>query len=106
MGNVCRKMLQKRCGLSLEQTSAEAMHVAMVNVWKPYDREVAQNPLTVLDCASLQQEDVVTTLYSGAIPGGKGISQLWERETHSWLYWPKMQIEEALVFKQMDTRPN
>jgi len=101
----CRKMLRQKRNLSEEQTAQGAMDVVMVNVWKAYDRPVFQNPLTVLDCTTLNdKEELVTTTYNGAVAAGKGISQLLESAAHKWLYWPQMTPEEALVFKQMDTR--
>ena len=35
--------------LTPEQAAPERLDIALVNVWKPYDRPVAQNPLAVLD---------------------------------------------------------
>lgn len=100
----CRKMISQRCQISAEATRPEAMDVAMFNFWKPYERIVAQNPLTVLDCASLKPEDVQKTTFEGART--QGVTQLWDNQNHRWLYWPAMTPDEAVVFKQMDTRPN
>lgn len=100
----CRKMLSERCGISKDLTAPDAMDVAMLNFWKPYERKVEQNPLTVLDCASLDySKDIQTTTFDGART--QGVTQLWENPAHRWLYWPRMTPEEAVLFKQLDTRP-
>ena len=102
----CRKMLRERYGLSEAEAGVGALDVVMLNVWKPYDRTVEQNPLAILDCASLAEKDVVVTTYAGNGGGSERnkMSQVTESAAHKWLYWPKMGTEEALIFKQYDTR--
>lgn len=68
-----------------------------------------QNPLAVLDAASLEDRHVVPADYAGndASRGTSGkalLSMLLESKEHRWLYWPRMGVDEALVFKQTDTR--
>lgn len=103
-----RRQLRREMKLSEEQCSAETMDIVFLNFWKPYDRPVQANPLTVLDAASLEKKDVITANYTAATSarGGKGapVLQVLSQESHRWLYWPNMTPDEALFFKQTDSR--
>eukprot|EP00756_Hemistasia_phaeocysticola_P046182 Hpha_TRINITY_DN19952_c0_g1::TRINITY_DN19952_c0_g1_i1::g.93504::m.93504 len=97
-----RERIPGQMGISKEACSPRNMDICTVNVWKPIERPVTQNPLGVIDGSTIQTTDVVQTMFTGY--GGNKLSQLLPNENHRWLYWPQMQTDEALVFKQVDTR--
>lgn len=105
-----RLQMRKQCGLSEEETSEKCMDIVHVNIWKPRDYPVAQNPLAVLDWKTLDtaKENVWTTYVTEGsnLPGADGfkIGQLLESPKHKWLFWKHLRVDEALVFKQLDTR--
>merc|ERR550514_1527122 len=59
-----RRVLTEMGKIPKDMASAEHMDIAMVNVWKPWSRPVAQNPLVILDGNSMHQEDLVPTIYT------------------------------------------
>lgn len=103
----CRKKLSRELNLSEEETSEERMDVVMLGVWKAFDRPIQQNPLCILDGASISPDDVKPFDYTGNENGknGPGASLILHNPRHRWLYWPLMQVDEALVFKHYDTSP-
>ena len=97
------------------------MDVKWVNVWKPFDRPVEQNPLCLLDASTLDENDIEMTRYAGndkknnanfgkavtdrtARGGNNYISQVFHNPSQQMVYWSRMQPNEALLFVQMDTR--
>lgn len=78
---------------------------AWYNTWQPVDREVQTNPLAMIDSATLADEDVIGYRYTGY--GGDGLSAAPVYNTaHQWFYFPAMAVDEVLVLKQLDTRPD
>ena len=60
------------------------------------------NPLAVLDCSSVDRLDVVPTAVCGFTPTGRPIltQGLKHSAKHRWCYYPKMTVDEVLVFTQ------
>lgn len=111
-----RRRLKGELKLPEEQTTPENMDVAVIGVWKPFDREVSQDPLAMLDFETYRPGDAVlskpsTVGIGGATPGtltasAKGTQpQLQANPNHRWLWWSRMQPDEALLFNQMNTCP-
>jgi len=73
--------------------------LALYNCWKPIGNEVQRNPLTLVDARSVDDEDVVDFLL-----GGSFSALPFYRPEHRYYYFPRMQPDELLVFKQLDTR--
>ncbi len=74
-----------------------------LNVWQPIEREVQQNPLTLIDAATLSRDDLVDYVYAAA--GRDAVSSVPVfNANHRFCYFPKMQPDEAIVFKQFDPR--
>ncbi|MEE9279321.1 MAG: CmcJ/NvfI family oxidoreductase [Myxococcota bacterium] len=87
-------------------TEAETEHFyfAWYNTWQPIDREVQQNPLTLIDSRSLETEDVVEYMFGE--PGLDGIASMpFYSSKHHHYYFPLMQTDELIVLKQLDSRP-
>ena len=83
-----------------DASEAEHYDIAMLNTWQPFDHVVEKNPLTLIDARSLREADLVDF----AIEGGDGRLPV-HNPDHRLYYFPRMQPDELLVFKQMDTRP-
>jgi hypothetical protein len=73
------------------------------NIWQPIEREVQQNPLALIDASSIPRRDIVEYVYTAA--GTDAISTMPVfGEGHRFCYFPRMQPDEAIVFKQFDGR--
>ena len=99
------KEAAERTGIS-ESRLRESYALSAVNSWQPIDRPALKNPLAIADYSTISPErDVLTCEYKGA-----GVNQpiltlgLAAHDEHEWLYWPNMQLDEMLVFKQLETR--
>jgi len=104
------KMLVKR---GVPESTAKKMRVAFFNVWQPTTIPVEEHPLALLEWGSVDPGDLVSvTLGYGVTPkSGTGtveppIAQLVYNPKHRWVFYPNMQTDEALVFSQVDGRPN
>jgi hypothetical protein len=76
---------------------------AFYNSWQPLGRVVEQNPLTLVDGASVREEDLHDFVYTGR--GGEFRSTMpGFNPEHRFYYFPRMRPDEILVFKQLETR--
>ncbi len=87
------------------EDDTEHYHFAWYNTWQPIDREVQQNPLTVIDSRSLEVEDIVDYIF-----GERGSDQAmgsmpFYNSKHRHYYFPLRQTDELIVLKQLDSRP-
>lgn len=78
---------------------------AWFNTWQPIDREVQQNPLALIDAASVESHDLAKYCYGGYGDDGAETSIKYN-PAHRIYYCPRMQTSELVLFKQLDTRPN
>lgn len=90
---------------------------AWFNTWQPFEREVRKNPLAVIDARTLDLGDVLDYYYTGyqgkpgpdgamAMEGGAPSSMPIFRPEHRFYYFSRMQTDEMMVIKQLDTRPD
>ncbi len=86
------------------ETETDRYDYAWYNTWQPIDREVQQNPLTLVDASSLEREDLVEYAFGESESAGVASMPLYNSK-HRHYYFPRMQTDEALVLKQLDTRP-
>jgi hypothetical protein len=99
-----RRMLVERGRLAPEE--AERCAFAWYNVWQPFDREVAQNPLTMIDSRTVREDELVEYTFADYGDGdGVALVPIFSPE-HRFYYFPRMQTNEAIVFKQLDSRPD
>lgn len=76
---------------------------AWYNTWQPIEREVQQSPLAMIDTRSLAPGDLVDYYYSGF--GDRLLSSMpVYNPEHEFFYFPRMQTNEMLVIKQLDSR--
>ncbi len=94
------KMVLEEQGADLDP---DAWDFVWYNTWQPFDREVQQNPLTLIDASSLEDGDLREYLYTG--DGGANVSLMpVQRDGHRFYFFPRMQTDEIMVFKQLETR--
>ena len=82
----------------------EQYDYAWYNTWQPIDREVQQNPLTLIDASSLESDDIVEYTFGESDSGGVASMPFYSSK-HRHYYFPRMQTDELIVLKQLDTRP-
>lgn len=89
--------------LGPEQAAAVAgKRYAIVNVWRPIEGPLESAPLALADTQSVPDEDFVASdlvyadrvgeIYYGAY-----------RPSHRWVYYPRMEVDEALLIKGFDS---
>lgn len=76
---------------------------AWYNSWQPIEREVQQNPLTVLDASTAKASDFGEYRYTGDGGDNPSIMPYWAPQ-HRLYYFPTMQTHEMMIFKQRETR--
>ena len=82
---------------------AEQYDYAWYNTWQPIDREVQQNPLTLIDVRSLARDDMTEYVF-GESDSDSVASMPFYSPGHRHYYFPRMQTDELVVLKQLDTR--
>jgi hypothetical protein len=75
---------------------------AIIQVWRAINRPIEANPLAVADAKSVAFEDFL--LAERRYPNRVGQTyRLMYNPNHRWFYFPRMQRDEALVFKVFDS---
>ena len=87
----------------LDISQYENAEFAWFNTWQPFDHPVQQNPLAVLDAATIQEGDIMDYVYGGRGSSTKSSMPLY-RESHQFYYYKNMLPNEVLLIKQLDTR--
>ena len=108
-----RNALEKHAG---ELDPARHWEFAWYNTWQPIEREVRKNPLAVIDARSLDLADVLDYFYTGyrdSPAPGTGMTQSAAPSSmpvfnpgQRFYYFSRMQTDEVMVIKQLDTRPD
>jgi hypothetical protein len=75
---------------------------AIVNVWRALKGPVLDAPLALCDARSVTAEDLIAADVHYATRTGE-IYLVAHSPRHRWFYFPEMQPNEALVFKQFDS---
>ena len=108
-----RSALEKHRG---ELDPARRWEFAWYNTWQPIEREVRKNPLAVIDARTLDLGDVLDYYYTGyqgkpgpetgSMEGGAPSSMPVFNPDQRFYYFSRMQTDEMMVIKQLDTRPD
>jgi hypothetical protein len=88
---------------------------AILNIWRPLGRPATREPLALMDGKTVRDEEVVgvwATIakgkggYGNIYAAGEGweMGQILAGEQHKWYYVPNLQLDEAIVFKQFDSK--
>mmetsp|Transcript_128734 Transcript_128734/g.286837 ORF Transcript_128734/g.286837 Transcript_128734/m.286837 type:complete len:295 (+) Transcript_128734:3-887(+) len=90
------------------EAATEAYDFAFYNVWQPFDREVLQDPLALIDARTVRPDDVqrYAVAFRPVPPGGvqPTATIVSSNPEHRWYFFPRMRPSEAILFKQLDTR--
>ncbi len=89
MGDAAEALLEKR--------------FAFINVWRPIKAPVIDTPLAVCDAASVAPDDFVAMDLVYQDRTGE-IFTVTHSPSHRWLYFPRMQLDEAILIKCYDSR--
>lgn len=73
-----------------------------INVWRPIRGPLQDSPLAVCDSSTLKPEDLMASdlIYPDRVTETYSLAY---SPAHRWYYFPKMQRNEALVFKGFDS---
>lgn len=78
----------------------------VTNFWRPIEMNepLRYMPLTVCDPDSIELDDVVDTIVKGTAEKGKTfkLGMLKRNSNQKWFYYPYMENDEVLVFKQFE----
>ena len=75
---------------------------AIIQVWRAINQPIQRNPLAIVDARSVSMSDFVRA--ERRYPDRVGETyQLSYNPSHRWFYFPRMQRDEALVFKVYDS---
>lgn len=75
---------------------------AVIQVWRAIDQPIVANPLAIVDARSVAPADLLRA--ERRYPNRVGETyQLLHNPGHRWHYYPRMQRDEALVFKTYDS---
>jgi hypothetical protein len=88
-----------------ELTARLAGRIVLVNVWRPLE-VVERSPLALCDASSVVRKDLIFGPIGGNSAAGVPNAAGWNlahNPDHRWLYVPRMQPDEVLVFKLCDT---
>jgi hypothetical protein len=97
---VARRLLSPE---EMEQRAGQ--RIVLVNVWRPLE-PVESAPLAVCDASSVARGDLVFGPIGGNSAAGVPNASGWNlahNPAHRWMYVPRMQPAEVLVFKLCDT---
>ncbi len=79
-----------------------AHRFAIIQVWRAINRPIEANPLAIADARSLAASDLIAA--ERRYPHRVGETyQVRYNPAHRWFYFPRMQRDEALVFKVYDS---
>jgi len=86
-----------------ERYSPDEYDFALYNLWRPIYHAAEQSPLTVVDASTMNLEDIIE--YRLAPTGTESLAALPVfNPEQRFYYFPDMQTDEVLVFKQQDSR--
>ena len=97
----------------MPEEKARALDYAIFNVWQPTVHPVESAPLALLDWTSIDMRDVhKVSLGYEVTPKGDNhnenypppIAQPTHNNSHRWYFFPNLQLDEALIFTQVDAR--
>ncbi|MGZ5828160.1 MAG: CmcJ/NvfI family oxidoreductase [Xanthobacteraceae bacterium] len=84
----------------------------LINVWRPL-RTVERAPLALCDAATVTRNDLVLAYVKGSVASKAGEEPLvsegynvFYNPAQHWLYFPRQQADEVLVFKLCDSDPD
>jgi hypothetical protein len=99
--NMARHMI-KSAG-SEDEFNDDEWDFALYNMWRPVGGTVEKDPLVLIDASTLDTADIVN--YSAVKDRTDGLAALPIYNAEQRLYYvPFMEVDEVLIFKQLDSR--
>ncbi|HEV7393651.1 MAG TPA: CmcJ/NvfI family oxidoreductase [Burkholderiales bacterium] len=92
----------RRMALVLGEKVIEPSRYAIVNIWRPINGPVLDAPLALCDARTIVSADLVASDVHYATRTGE-IYLVKYSPRHRWFYFPEMERNEALIFKQYDS---
>lgn len=87
-----------------EAVARAGRRYAIVSVWRPVGRPVSAWPLALADARTVADDDLLAVLRR--YPNARGETGFVAyRPAHRWFTFPRMQVDEAVVFKLFDSAP-
>jgi hypothetical protein len=89
----------------LPDEAEELLHhrFAVIQVWRPTNHPVEREPLAIADGRSIGRQELVPS--ARVYPDRVGeVYHITHNPDHRWYYFPKMQRNEAIVFKCYDSK--
>lgn len=87
----------------IELDPEASWNFSWVNVWQPVEVPALRNPLALIDAETLGDDDLVEYQYSGYAENVVSTMATYN-PAHRFYYVREMRTDEALVFKQLDSR--
>ena len=84
-------------------TNLENRDFAIINVWRSISGTIVNHPLAMCDATSVSEPDLVPVKREGKERMGE-LQLMLHSASHRWCYFPRMTIDEALIFKTFDSR--
>ncbi|MGE3302772.1 MAG: CmcJ/NvfI family oxidoreductase [Hyphomonadaceae bacterium] len=77
---------------------------AIIQAWRPINKPILRDPLALIDARSLEEKDLIAA--ERRFPNRVGETYAVQHNpNHQWFYFPRMQRNEAIVFKVYDSDP-
>ncbi|MDB5927852.1 MAG: methyltransferase [Betaproteobacteria bacterium] len=92
----------RRMNLVLADNAIRFSRYAIVNIWRPINGPVLDAPLALCDARTVAPADLVVSDVHYATRTGE-IYLVGYSPRHRWFYFPEMEPNEALIFKQYDS---
>ena len=84
------------------KTPIDDFDYAWFNLWTPFDHEVRQNALTLIDASTFNPDERLDYHFADSITAIASVPTY--NKEHRFYYFSNMAPGEALVFKQLDSR--
>ncbi len=85
------------------QYPAEEWDFALYNLWRPIYETTLQSPLTIVDAATVDLDDIIEYRLAPTGETSKAALPVFNPRQQLY-YFPQMRTDEVLVFKQQDSR--
>ena len=85
------------------QYAADEYDFALYNLWRPIHHTAQRNPLTLIDASTVDEDDIIDYLVAPTGEAFKAALPVYN-PAQKFYYFPMMQTDEVLVFKQQDSR--
>ena len=90
---------------AIEKYPEESWDFALYNLWRPIKNAVEKDPLVLIDARTVERKDIINYQLIEEGDKAQAAVPLFNKEQR-YCYFPHMNLNEVLVFKQLDSRVN